>query len=228
MDTTTLGIPVAFTILTAALLWIIIGGKGHWLVKMGFVTVAMYFAVALWVSLGTLIGWPSREQLPEKFQVHWIVVKEAPAGSKDPSCVYLWVTELDETNKPKEKEPNRWLINFSAKKAKWEPRSHQTEYSRQLHEEAMMALEMIKEGKMVMGTRKGVERAVKGEGEGDGKDGFGSGDGNGNGQGTGQGAGRGEGYGKDGSGDGEGGGMSENNDSVFHILPPPMLPPKPR
>jgi hypothetical protein len=228
MDMQTLGIPVAFTILVASLLWIIIGGKGHWTFKMGFVAAALYFAVALWVSLGSLIGWPSRERLPEKFQVNWIVVKEMPPGSKKENSIFMWVTELDEDNKPKEKEANKYLINFSAKKDKWEPRAHSTGYSKKLHEESMKALEMIKAGKPVFGTRKGVEGALQGkQGDAMGTPGQGQGEGEGDGQGNGKGSG--QGYGKQGkNGQGDGGGMSQNDDPVFHVLPPPLLPPKPK
>jgi hypothetical protein len=219
MDMAALGIPIAFTILAAALLWIIIGGSGHWSMKMGFVAIVLYFSVALWASLGNLIGWSTRDQLPEKFQVHWIIVKEQPPGSKEENSVFMWVTELDDDNKPKEQETHKWVVNFTAKKEKSEPRAHRTRYSKELHKQAMRALGMIRAGKPVVGTRKAVEKALAGK-----PGSLGDGTGNGQGEGGADGRGRGEGEG----GRGNGGSASRNEDPVFHILPPPLLPPKPK
>lgn len=224
----TLGIPITFLLLSASILWMIIGGKGHWILKMAFVTIALYFAVALWVSLGGLIGWPSRSQLPEKFQVNWIMVKELPPGYTEENSIYLWVTELNENNQPKEDKTNKWVVSFSAKKDSIEPRSFRVPYSRQLHKEAAKAQAMLRAGKPVVGTREGIEKALLGE---DGKCDKCNGTGKCNGGKCDKCGGTGKGDGKGGKGDEEGrkgnaGSMSKNNDSVFHILPPPLLSPK--
>ena len=130
----------------------------------------------------------------------------------------MWVTAINDQNTPIEQEPNKWLVNFTAKKEKSEPRAHRTRYSKELHKQAQQALGMIREGKPVMGTRKAVERALAGK---PGQLGEGKGKGKGGEGGDGKGGRDGEGEGK-----GNGGSMSLNKDPVVHVLPPPLLPPK--
>ena len=212
MNLEAIGIPLAFAILVAVILWFIIAGKGHWLLKMLFVSVALYFSIAMWHSLGDLVGWPSNNPLPDKFLVHWLVVKEGIPGGKDPGAIFLWATELDKNDRPKVDKQNPYLISFIAKKTAVEPRSYRMPYTREMHQQANGVLKLLKAGKQVVG---------EGEGEGSG---MGEGDGKG---GKGKGGKSGKGKGKKGMFDGLfGGSFSHSPFPIFHELPPPKLPAK--
>lgn len=209
MDLNSLGLPIAFIILASILLWFIIGSKGYWWVKGIAIAITLYFSFAMWASLGDLCGWPSDKQLPHKFQVHWIVIKEPLKGAKaDDGAIYMWVKELDLEHKPKETARNPYLLPLVGKPAIGEPRVHTLPYSQELHKKAAGALGQIRAGKNVVGQNDGTGEGLAGDGEG----------------GTGKGKGR-EGTGmRDGNGDGD---LSRESDLIsFYELPPSRMPPK--
>ena len=70
-----MSIPLAFFILSALLLWLIIGVKGRWSVKALVISLVLYSCLSIDFSLANLTGWPSDQSLPDNFQVHWIKVK---------------------------------------------------------------------------------------------------------------------------------------------------------
>jgi len=155
-----------FILLGGLILWFVIGTKGLWPLKMILITMTVCFSLFLSQTMKDVRGWPTDDQLPDKFIVHWIVVKEpSKTDVSNKGGIYLWVTDLSGEGK--------------------EPRAYKTEYSREGHDDAQKAIGMIMEGKTVAGSRKGDG---EGEGEGDG-DGEGEGDGDSKGQGEGNGTG---------------------------------------
>jgi len=214
MDLNALGIPVAFVLLAALALWLIILGKGQWWLKMVFVSGILYFAICMWFSLGDLSGWPTNKAVPEKFLVHWMLVREgAKDNPKDTGHIYVWLTELDEEDKPKEEEPNPWILPFVSKQKASEPRAYRLPYSKQLHEQAAQVMQMLRAGKQVVGKRGDLAGDAGGGGEGEGK-----------GKGKGKGKGR-EDKGEGGKGTGEGS-LSQDQIFMFYELPPAKLPEK--
>ena len=57
MDINAIGIPLAFIILSAIGLWLVIYASGSWLYKAAFIVMCLYFSFAMWHSLGDLSGW---------------------------------------------------------------------------------------------------------------------------------------------------------------------------
>ena len=150
-----------FILLGGLILWFVIGTKGYWPLKMILITMTVCFSLFLSQTMQDVRGWPTDDALPDKFRVHWIVVKEPDKADRDnKGGIYLWVTDLSGDGS--------------------QPRSYRSEYSRKKHEDAQEALGMIMNGKAVGGRR--------GEGEGGG-DNKGDGDQKGEGQDGGDGAG---------------------------------------
>jgi len=146
-----------FILLGGLILWFVIGTKGYWPLKMVLITMTLCFSLLLSRTMEDVRGWPTDDELPNKFRVHWLVIKEPnKADHNEKGGIYLWVTDLAGDGK--------------------QPRAYRSEYSREKHEDAQKALKMIMEGKSVMGRRGG-----KGDGKGKGK---GEGQGNGNGGGS--------------------------------------------
>jgi len=173
-----------FILLGGLILWFVIGTKGYWSLKMILITMTVCFSLFLSQTMQDVRGWPTDDPLPDQFRVHWVVIKEPNKTDRNANGgIYLWVTDLSGDGK--------------------QPRSYRSEYSREKHEDAQEALDMIMNGKSVVGRR------GKGEGEGDG-DGKGDGDQKGQGQGAGSG----------------GGSLSDSPEIIFHELPPPKLPEK--
>lgn len=194
-----MSIPFAFFLLSSLLLWLVIGAKGHWLFKAAVISFVLYFCVSIDLSLENLLGWPSNQSLPEKFQVHWIEIREPNKRTQELGCIYVWAT-----NSRKFSKKDRWdgwrkmFVSFQNYDPR-EPRSYRLPYSRAGHEEAQQALTLIRGGNKVGGGNRG----------------------------GGMGKGRGEkGEGKGGKKNGDGGSLSRNGGIYFEKLPPPSLPDK--
>ena len=200
------GIALGFILIAALILWFVIGSKGHWGSKAAMIFISLYFCLSVGFSVSDFMGWPTKEELPEKFLVHWLVIDEPNAKTGDEGNIYIWLKQNPEQKKIYDSWDD-YLLSFYDGEA--EPRSHRVPYTRELHEQAQQAISMIMGGMSVGGTSSGLQ------GEGDG-------DGDGEGEGEGQGKAGGEG-GQSGEG---GGSLSRNGGIMFHELPPTRLPDK--
>jgi len=196
--TETIGIPVAFILLTILILWVIIGIKGKWWLKSCLISLTLYFSIGLWVSINGLLGWPTTDGPPQKFEVHWVLVEEPNKKTGDPGAIYMWASDINASEQS--------FSPFGSKKPLDKPRLYQLPYSRSMHEQTEGILEKLKKGERYMATLGG-----KGQGDEEGK-----GDGEAGGKGR-------EGGSKSGAG---GGSLSQQQDPVFHELPPAKLPDK--
>ena len=195
-----MSIPFAFFILSSLLLWLLIGAKGHWLLKASVISFVLYFCLSIDFSLENLLGWPSDQSLPEKFQVHWIEIKEPNKKTREPGAIYVWDTNLNQNEKKDESGGWRKLFVSVQNYDPREPRAYRIAYSKEDHKEADKALGLIKGGSKVGGGN--------GKGKGKGKGGKGDGDEEG------------------GKKNGGGGSLSRNGGVYFEKLPPPSLPDK--
>jgi len=195
----TLGIPIAFLILGIIVLWFLIGSKGWWWMKMGVISVVLYFCVALWYSLGSYLGWPSHSELPPKFIVHWVFIDEPSKKTDYPGAIYIWIKEL-------ETEKNNPYFSILAYKGDTnDPRIYSLPYSKKLHGRMQQVLQQLRKGAVIIGGKK-----AKGKGKGKGK-------------GIGIGADEAE------KGEGNGSfSFSHSDEFYFHELPPPKIPYKMR
>lgn len=196
----TFGIPVAFTIIAALTLWVIIGSRGWWWVKMGVATLAIFFSISLWHSLSGLEGWPTDQSMPQKFEIKWIVVEEPNNKTSTKGQILVWARNLE----PMSGEKSNIPILHNKNKSN-EPRIHRLPYSREMHQQAIKIQKRIGSGGKFFGEMK------KGEGMKE------------------QGKGNGKRSGREGEGIGEGkgaGSLSNEQLPIFHELPPPYFPQK--
>jgi hypothetical protein len=159
--TETIGIPVAFVLLTILILWVVIGVKGKWWVKTCLISLTLYFSVGLWISIDGLLGWPTTDGPPQKFEIHWLLVKEPNKKTGDSGAIYMWASNVN-ANKQSSFSP------FGSKKPLSKPRLYQLPYSRSMHEQTESILEKLKKGERHMATLDGEGQGGK-EGEGSGK-----------------------------------------------------------
>lgn len=207
MTPDTFGIPMAFVIIAALTLWVVLGSKGHWLLKMGMVSVSIFFSILLWNSLVSLQGYPAATQMPEQFEIKWLDVQEPNMKTGDPGQICVWARDI--SPKPAEE------IKLHTKEMSGDPRVYEIPYSRKMHEQAQQIKQMIAQGGKFygrMGKEGEMGEAGKGEGKGKGKGGKGKGS-------------KGIGKGKAGKG-GEGSFSRDDRDPMFYELPPPVFPEK--
>ena len=203
-----MAIPLAFLSLTCLILWFVIGSKGHWALKAVVIAATLYLCVSIGTSLPDFAGWPSTAPLPDKFLVHWTVVKEPDKQTKKEGAIYIWETNLSADAQAQEDGWKKFLISFVVVDT-LEPRVHKIPYTIEDHKTADGVNGRIKDGEIVIGHNNGGKGGdgKKGDGKGKGKKGKGSQ----------------EGSGKEGNG---GGSFSLSRDVNFQSLPEPVLPDK--
>lgn len=205
----TIGIPLAYVIVAALTLWIVIGSRGHWIMKVIAIIGSVLFSVSLWHSLVSLQGWPTAETLPEKFEIKWIDVKEANKKTGFEGAIYVWVKDIS----PEADADTANIPILHSKGKSNDSRLHIMPYSRELHKQAEGIKKQIASGKRYFGEMKKGKGGIKGDGKGDGK-GKGKGNGKMSGKMKGEGTGKGEGD------------LSNQQDFIFHELPPAVIPQK--
>lgn len=145
MHTNTLAIPLAFIVLMAINLWITIGIKGFWWLKVSLITIALALSLFVWRALESYIGWPSKQDLPAEYQILWVMVEE-PTATKE-GQVFLWI-------RPVRSEMDLIPYDlFIYKPEISEPRAYCLNYSRKLHEQSQKAIDALKKGKIIIGKK---------------------------------------------------------------------------
>ncbi|MEK7192277.1 MAG: hypothetical protein AAB646_02070 [Patescibacteria group bacterium] len=148
MSIGTLVIPLAFIIFAAILVWYLIGAQGKWWLKMACVIALPSFGLAVWKSLDSYIGWPSKSPSPDEFVLIWGEAKEPDSKIGDPGAIYLWLVPYDE------EVDNQSGSVFDYAHGPREPRAYQIPYSRDTHEELEKAKTLMRKGHRVMVKRK--------------------------------------------------------------------------
>lgn len=91
---------VAYALIGALLLIVLVYARLHWSVKAAAVIVTSAFYVVSFTGMRGLLGWASMERLPVSFKLLQARIVEPHSLEGDPGSIYLWVEELDEDNRP--------------------------------------------------------------------------------------------------------------------------------
>ena len=198
-----IGISLGILLICILLIWAIIGSKGYWWMKATFIIVSCWYCVALFNSLDDFKGWATTKDLPDKFQIHWMIIEPANQQLREKGAIYIVAQDING------KEINSSLIKLYYPDTT-KPRLYKVRYTKTDDKIAQNIQDRLMNGEKVVGSRKG-------QGEGDG-------------QGEGEGGEGGEGGdGDDVQGKGRGGGGDSGNslqEFDFQELPPPRMPKK--
>ncbi|HZC37003.1 MAG TPA: hypothetical protein VE242_15365, partial [Chthoniobacterales bacterium] len=89
----TLAIPIAFLLLAALLLWIIIGCRGRWWLKLVLMLVTVVVSFQIWLSLDSYFGHPRsmtfKAMSGQTAFLFWARVDEP--SSINPGAIYMWL-----------------------------------------------------------------------------------------------------------------------------------------
>jgi hypothetical protein len=144
-----MNIILAFLFISMFLLWYVIGTKGAWWVKAFLIVFTLHFGVSLGVSMEGLLGWPSAQRLPDKFELHWALVEEPNSSLDRSGKIYLWVTDLEQ-DEAGEGDWRRFFADFSAYRGRL-PRAYKIPYTRAFHVNVDAAMSKIAAGIPVAG-----------------------------------------------------------------------------
>ncbi len=144
-----MNIILAFLFISMFLLWYVIGAKGAWWIKAFLIVFTLYFGVSLGVSMESLLGWPSSQNIPDKFELHWALVEEPNSSLDRSGKIYLWVTDLDQ-DEINEDDWRRFFADFSTYRGRL-PRAYKIPYTRAFHVNVDAAMSRIASGIPVAG-----------------------------------------------------------------------------
>ena len=105
----------------------------HWFFKSSMIVVVTFFYILTYNSFKEIIGWPTKEILPERFRLIAAQIYEPNAIINSEGSIYLWLTSMDS------------LAGLGI------PRSYEVQYSKEIHEKVSKALVDIKNGIPQMG-----------------------------------------------------------------------------
>ena len=138
----------AFFILVSIMLWVFITSKGNWAVKAALITSILYVFSSINNSTDSFYGWPSEASVPDKFQIHWVIINEPNRANDDPGSIYVWLTDI-ESESAESSGCNGAYINFK-KNHSGQPRAYVMPYSVEKHESLEEAMSMIRDGNTVL------------------------------------------------------------------------------
>jgi hypothetical protein len=151
----TFAFAIGWVILAIIFLWFIIGAKGHWFLKLTLISIATFFCFVMWNSTDKLLGLPTQRELPDKYLIHWIVVKQPTSLEKNPS-IYIWAKDLTK-KEDKEKEKTESSVSFTNSISLVydtnDPKTYKLPYSKGAHEQARSILKELKAGQKVIGQK---------------------------------------------------------------------------
>lgn len=120
------GLIAAYVVIAVLLLSLNLFSRWSWWTKMLTNIVVVAFFWVSYASFPQLLGWPTRQGLPERFYLYAVNVDE-------PDRIYLWGGDLD-----------RGLSNVV-------PRAYDLPYNKMLHERVDIAARRLRKGLPVIG-----------------------------------------------------------------------------
>lgn len=129
------GLVLSYVALAILLLSLNLASLWRWGIKATAIIVVTIFFGVSYRTIDGLLGWPTTNHLPIRFNLLSTHVAEPNQRTADPGHIYLWVADIDENNVPSSL-----------------PRSYQLSYSKALAEKIRKAQEKLDHGGEVMGV----------------------------------------------------------------------------
>jgi hypothetical protein len=104
---------IAYAMIGALLLVILVYARLPWPAKAVFVAVTSAFYIASFLGTRGLLGWASIDRLPATFKLLQARIVEPHTLTGDPGAIYLWVEALDDGNRPSG-VPRAYRLPFTA------------------------------------------------------------------------------------------------------------------
>jgi hypothetical protein len=129
------GLVAAYGVVAMLLLSLNLTSLWRWWIKAAAIILTTVFFGVTYQAVSGLMGWPTTQKLPARFNLVSSVILEPDRRTNSPGHIYLWAAELDENNIPS-----------------GTPRSYQMAYSDALARKVVKAQEKHDRGQEVMGV----------------------------------------------------------------------------
>ncbi len=121
-----LGLIALFSALSVLLLNLNIRSRWPWQVKAGAILATMASVASGYFALVGLLGWPTKEAVPENMKMLFADIVEPRKGTNDDGAIYLWVKPIAENEA--------------------QPRAYELPYDPDFHEMVITAMERAGQG----------------------------------------------------------------------------------
>lgn len=135
MNEAIIGLTICYVALAALLLGIFLFARISYGIKLFLVVLLSGFYYLNFHSINGILGWPTEQQLPERFQLLASMITEPDESSGEKGVIHIWV--------------NGFENNFPAP----EPRAYELPYDLDLHAALDDALREQRRGNVQMGRR---------------------------------------------------------------------------
>jgi len=127
-----------FLYISLACLVLIFGFRSNYSIKFKLIMICLvsFFYYTSWEIYKNILGWPSFEELPERFKISWVVILEPDKKNNKEGEIFLWIRDID---------------SFEFGSAK--PRAYQLNWNEENHKKAQEALHKLKEGEQLNGRK---------------------------------------------------------------------------
>ena len=128
------GLVAGYVVLAALLLSLNLKSAWRWPVKAAAIGITAGFFVVVFVALEAMLGWPTEDFPPARFQLHAALVDEPDRKGRSAGAIYLWLS-------PRNAEGD----------IAGPPRAYALPYSRALHEATVRAQTGLQAGRPIDG-----------------------------------------------------------------------------
>ena len=162
-------LPILLLVVGALTFWILNESKLKWYVRTALIASFCAFTIFFYIQIHSFLGWAADpDDIPDKVSIHWIIIKEPNKILKFDGKIYILIESVDQ-----DKGLMHGLFGYNQQGI--EPRLHEMEYTRDLHEQLEGLKDKLKSGQPVIGrllkepkkpgiSKEGKEGSQKGDG----------------------------------------------------------------
>ena len=105
------GLIAAYVLIALLLIAVTLYAQFSWRIKAGLIAIVSAFYIVTYFSFPPLLGWPTDEELPKRFNLVAIFVQEPDKTTGDPGEIFLWLTNLERG--ARRNEPRAYRVPFN-------------------------------------------------------------------------------------------------------------------
>jgi len=150
-------LPILLLVVGAISFWVLNESKLKWYIRTGLITSFCAFTIFFHTQISSFLGWAAEQtDIPDKIAIHWIIIKEPNKILDYDGRIYILLESAEQ-----DKSFIRELFGYTQKGV--EPRLHEMEYTRNLHEQLQKVQSKLSNGQPVLGSLKSGEKGKKGK-----------------------------------------------------------------
>jgi hypothetical protein len=152
-----ISLPILLLVFGGLTFWILNESKLQWYIRTALIASFCSFTILFYTSIHTFLGWAAAQRaLPEKILIHWVIVKEPNKFTEFDGKIFILIESAE--------QESRFMYKFFGyNRSNIEPRLHEMDYTRKLHEQLQKIQDKLKKGQPVLGSFKPGEKGKKGK-----------------------------------------------------------------